>query len=276
MFSDPDLVNLLVLKGGAAVDLIHHINARSSIDIDFSLPSTLPYEDDEAAEKLSAGLSDSLLKGGYQIIDFKLKKVPPGISPDLLAFWGGYKVEFKVVTCEDFNMYQSDPVKLSKLGLHFGAKGKMTIDISMYEFCQDKIEAEIEGHRIFAYSKQMIICEKLRAICQQHPEYCKQTKSHSAARARDFVDIVMLQNTLDEDFVSEENLKMLREFFQAKQVPLELMFQLEETRILHEGDYQSVRDSSTVELENFDFYYQVVTALIQRIKNRLEQIDATP
>ena len=37
MFSDDDLMNLLVLKGDNALDVIHRIASRASIDLDFSV-----------------------------------------------------------------------------------------------------------------------------------------------------------------------------------------------------------------------------------------------
>src|SRR5688500_2815085 len=37
MFSDDDLLEKLVLKGGNAMVLIHRVGARTSVDLDFSL-----------------------------------------------------------------------------------------------------------------------------------------------------------------------------------------------------------------------------------------------
>jgi len=39
MFSDDDLMDILVLKGGNVLDLIYGVSARSSIDIDLSMAS---------------------------------------------------------------------------------------------------------------------------------------------------------------------------------------------------------------------------------------------
>jgi predicted nucleotidyltransferase component of viral defense system len=39
MFSDDDLMDMLVLKGGNVLDLIYEVSARSSIDIDLSMAS---------------------------------------------------------------------------------------------------------------------------------------------------------------------------------------------------------------------------------------------
>ena len=41
LFSDDDLMDTLVLKGGNALDIVHHIAPRASIDIDLSKKTTL-------------------------------------------------------------------------------------------------------------------------------------------------------------------------------------------------------------------------------------------
>ena len=48
MFSDDDLLNRLVLKGGNALDIVYRLNSRSSIDVDFSMEEEFrPDEIDE-------------------------------------------------------------------------------------------------------------------------------------------------------------------------------------------------------------------------------------
>jgi hypothetical protein len=60
------------------------------------------------------------------------------------------------------------------------------------------------------------VIEKLRAICQQMPEYTHRTR-HSG-RARDFYDIYCVVTELGIDLGSEENLELARRIFAAKQV----------------------------------------------------------
>jgi len=52
-----------------------------------------------------------------------------------------------------------------------GHKKTFEIDISKYEYCGGKTQKEYEGYKIYVYSLEMIIFEKLRAICQQTEEY---------------------------------------------------------------------------------------------------------
>ena len=42
MFSDDELLDTLVLKGGNAMALIHRLSTRASIDLDFSMHLDLP------------------------------------------------------------------------------------------------------------------------------------------------------------------------------------------------------------------------------------------
>lgn len=46
-----------------------------------------------------------------------------------------------------------------------------TIDLSKYEYVTGKLELEFDDYTIYVYSPSMIAIEKLRAICQQMPEY---------------------------------------------------------------------------------------------------------
>ena len=39
MYSDDELMEMLVLKGGNAIDLIYGVSSRSSLDLDFSMQS---------------------------------------------------------------------------------------------------------------------------------------------------------------------------------------------------------------------------------------------
>lgn len=45
MFSDDDLMDMLVLKGGNALDIIHQIEHRASVDLDFSIERDFRQED---------------------------------------------------------------------------------------------------------------------------------------------------------------------------------------------------------------------------------------
>ena len=92
LFSDDDLMNQLVLKGGNAMALVHKISSRASVDLDFSTRKKFT---DLAA--VSARLEELLVETfrphGFEVFDFKMIETPDAISPDMTDFWGGYDVQ---------------------------------------------------------------------------------------------------------------------------------------------------------------------------------------
>lgn len=98
MFADDDLMDVLVLKGGNAMDIVHRVNSRASVDLDFSMENDLDHE--EALPRLQKALRSTFELNGYHAFDIRLS-VRPGQMPDELAgFWGGYLVEFKLISKE--------------------------------------------------------------------------------------------------------------------------------------------------------------------------------
>jgi hypothetical protein len=115
----------------------------------------------------------------------------------------------------------------------------------------------------------MIVFEKLRAICQQMPEYAKIVKSpSSSARARDFFDIYTVLENFEIDFTKTENRNLLKYIFQAKRVPLELISKIKLYREYHREDFVSVRNTvkQIDELKDFDFYFDYVCKEINKLK----------
>jgi hypothetical protein len=130
------------------------------------------------------------------------------------------------------------------------------IEFSKYEFCKGKKEAEIDDYTIYVYTLDMLAIEKLRALCQQLPEY--EGRSYKTARARDFYDIYVLVHDAGVNLSAEENVELIREIFAAKKVPLSFMSLLQTTKDFHAPDWPSVQESVTGELRDFDFYFDFV------------------
>ena len=64
------------------------------------------------------------------------------------------------------------------------------IDISCHEYCKYREEREIDGVVVYVYPIDLILIEKIRAICQQLPKYKKYVPQPSRSpRAKDFFDI---------------------------------------------------------------------------------------
>jgi hypothetical protein len=274
MFSDHDLTQRFVLKGGNAIDLVLQVGTRASLDVDLSMETDFtPAELKDILRRLEQALQDVFAPEGYKVFDVTLEEKPPSVTPDIAGFWGGYSVTFKLIETAQYRTFEGDIESMRRNAVLFGAKGKFDIDISKFEFCRNKKAAQIDGCTIFAYTPEMLICEKLRAICQQMPEYgpvVKRTRP-GAARARDFVDIQVLIERFSIEMASPHNLELLRAIFEAKRVPLPLLAKVADFRDFHRADFQAVRDSVKpgVSIQDFDFYFDSVAVLCARLLKAL-------
>jgi hypothetical protein len=114
---------------------------------------------------------------------------------------------------------------------------------------------------IYIYSPQMLVVEKLRAICQQLPAYQQIVPSQQPrARAKDFYDIYLICVHHDVLPLRGQDFDMVRAIFSAKRVPLSFMCQIGAESGRHGADWQSVGDtlSAKEELLPFKFYLDFV------------------
>jgi len=270
MFSDDELEEDLVLKGGNAMDLIHRLSSRASLDLDFSMKHDFIGGVDEFRARVERGLQRTFRPEGYEVFDVKMQEKPDAISDDMKDFWGGYGVEFKITTRELFEANKDNIIDLRKHAIKIGQGQKFLIDISRFEYTDCKEEVDLDGYRIYVYTAEMIVCEKLRAICQQLPEYGEiiRRSYKGKARARDFLDIVVLVDARGIDLTIESNLHLIGEMFKAKRVPLAYLAKIKEQRDFHKADFASVL--ATVkpgqELEDFDYYFDRVLDLVNRLE----------
>ena len=96
MFADDDLMDILVLKGGNALDIAHGMNLRASIDVDFSISGD--FENSEIVKhKIEQSLSERFDSEGYKLFDYKFEQKPSKSKQEIPPFWGGYEVEFKII-----------------------------------------------------------------------------------------------------------------------------------------------------------------------------------
>lgn len=272
MFSDDELMDMLVLKGGNVLDLIYGISARSSIDIDLSMESEFGENKlDSIKVKIRKVLEDTFQEAGYVVFDIKFVETPQKITPDIKDFWGGYEIDFKVIEKTKYPDLEKNIDSLRRNALVVGPNNRKRffIQISKFEFCDKKQEYDIEGYRIYLYSPEMIVFEKLRAICQQMPEYRKLVKSrHQTARARDFVDIYYLLKEYKIETDSRENIELLKCIFNAKRVPLELLGKIKDYKEFHRQDFEAVKDTvkAGIKLKDFDFYFDYAIRICNVLK----------
>ena len=74
--------------------------------------------------------------------------MPRNIGKKYEDFWGGYKIEFKVVSDKLFFENVNNIDRLRKVSTVVGPNQKkvFTIDISKFEYCTDKEAIEIDGY----------------------------------------------------------------------------------------------------------------------------------
>lgn len=261
MFSDDSLMERLVLKGGNLLDIVYEVSTRSSVDIDLSLDGEFESVDDFRS-RVELTLKRTFQEEGYVAFDVNLRTVPEKLSDDMKPFWGGYKIDFKIIDRSKFDELKDDIENLRRNALSVGKKGstKFSIDVSKHEYCGAKQQRDLDEYRIYVYSPEMLVCEKLRAICQQMPEYVSVTKSNPSARARDFVDVHTVAERFSVDFRVQGFQEILYKTFEIKRVPLGLIQSISEYREYHREDFVAV--VTTVkpggQLHDFDFYFDYV------------------
>ena len=117
---------------------------------------------------------------------------------------------------------------------------------------------------IWVYTPAMVATEKLRAICQQMPEYAS---GPPARRARDFYDIFIAVTRAGVDLTNDENRNLIKAMFAVKRVPLPLLERVVWQREVHRPDWPSVTASVPERLEEFDFYFDFVVEQIKALKS---------
>lgn len=286
LFADDELFDKFVLKGGTAL-MIQGFNQRQSMDIDLSLASEFRDSELKQIENIIyKNLKETFNRENHDVIDLSLKKSPTIISGDKKKFWGGYRLEFKILTNQDVEKYDKKEIdfdKLRQLALIVEGSTKKTfkVDISKFEYCDIKQEIEIDHFPIYIYTPLMIVYEKLRAICQQQDEYKELVQVKTTPRARDFYDIHSIldsnlhDETIKKDMLKMENLETLKHIFDMKKVPLSLLDNIRHYREFHRDDFQSVEDTvnDRQSLESYDFYFNYILKITDEILDCLINLD---
>jgi predicted nucleotidyltransferase component of viral defense system len=263
MFADDTLMERLVLKGGNAVSLVHGIGHRSSLDIDLSLEDD--FEDfEDAGRRLVHSLEDRVDSAGYRVFEAGIRPRPANRAgrPET---WGGYTVEFKLIANDRAaRLGASEAQRRQALVIGPAHKRTFRVEISKYEYCAAKQETELDGYTIYVYPPAMIVVEKIRAICQQMPEYL--LVRNKRARARDFYDIHSIITERHVDLGSTHCKSLVEHVFAVKDVSLALIPRIAESRELHRPDWPAVVNSVEGSLESYDFYFDWLVAEIGKLE----------
>jgi hypothetical protein len=247
------------------------LSNRTSLDLDFSIEND--FEDlDEIRNRVQKALENRFLAAGFVVFDFKFVAKPSTAPEGQSLRWGGYQAAFKVMGKQKHEKPGGDLAarRRDSLVIGPGQQRVFTIDLSKYEYVTGKLEVELDDYSIYVYSPNMIAIEKLRAICQQMPEYTLQL--HPSARARDFYDIHLITSLTGLTLHSPENLDVVRHIFSAKEVPVRLLGKIKDQKEFHRPDWDSVKSSSNNDnLAEFDYYFDFVVKQVDSMKTLWEE-----
>lgn len=274
LFSDDDLMDHLVLKGGNALDLVYNIADRASLDLDFSTDRAFSDAEVHVLEqKIMKVLAETFRANDFEVFDMQFKEVPEARDVQTPDFWGGYLIEFKVIERNTFAALKKDAraLRVNAIEVDPAHRRKFKISISKMEYCAVRGQLELDDYTVYVYTPEMIVFEKLRAICQQMPEYTPNTTP--VARARDFFDIHTVMEHFDMKAIASPTSPLLRNIFEAKKVPLALIGRIGQYREYHRPDFASVQ--ATVKpnrrLKDFDFYFDYVVDRCKHLKSLWEK-----
>lgn len=263
---DPVLRDLLILKGGNALALVHKIGMRASLDIDYSMADDI---DDLGgfAVALERALTERFARHDLVVFDFSFVPRPRTTDPASRT-WGGYNAEFKLIdraAGASINVEQMRKAALPVDGDPQAGR-RFRIEISKFEFCADHAELPISDDVVCrVYSLDLVAAEKLRSLCQQMDEYGQ--RRHPAPRSRDFYDIHAMVTEGAVDFGHPDLHALVRASFGQKEVALELLGSLREYLDFHEQDWQQVLNSIPAHKpREFGFYADFVLAETRKLQ----------
>ena len=265
LFSDDVLFEQIVLKGGNALSLVCGLSSRASLDLDFSIEKAFA-DLNETRERIFHALKDRFSTAGYVVFDESFEPKPQ-VQRSRRKLWGGYALQFKLIERDKYKALGGNPESIRRNALVVGPEQqrKFSVDMSKYEYCQGKVARELDSYTIYAYSPEMIVVEKLRAICQQMPQYSPRV--HPSPWARDFYDIWRVVTATGLSVATPENRELLKHVFAAKQVPLRLLGGIEAQREFHRPDWPAVVASVAGPVKEFDFYLDFVAGQVEALKS---------
>ncbi len=241
--------------------LFDNLTSRLSIDADFSVHTDIDNEN-KFFQELKSSVVARFRKEKLDIIDFEWSRKPGKKRAGFPDWWGGWLCEFKLVSFK--HRGKGKEAKTRNALIPDGANSsKVTVEISKHEFCGKKRTKTIQGVKIFGYSRELLVLEKIRAICQQHPDYVYRSSKN---RARDFYDIYELTANADEGFISKCS-SQIENVFLAKEVPLKIMDSLWKDDFIDEqrSGFNEVKDTVTGELHDFAVYVEHLRFFVKDI-----------
>jgi len=267
-FAVNEILKRGALKGGNALDLVYKITSRASDDVDISIDGDFDRITElTVSEQLRFNLDRLFKQKGRIVLDYKFNKRPAKALRAMPGFWGGYKAEFKLTRVPVIPSEKKELDRVRKQAEVIGPYNKRIfgIDLSLCEYLEGKERTQLEGHTIFVYTLEMLLTEKLRAICQSQPQYTLATRRE---RAQDYYDIYLINGEGPIDLNTPENLALIRKVFAQKNVPLRLIGEIPKNHDYHKvGFPRIVTTVEGIEADkDFDFYSKYLDGLVDHLK----------
>ncbi len=266
LVSDEILMKGLVLKGGNALNIAYNIRDRGSVDIDFSMEKDFTEKEKVRIEnQLKFLLNNEFSKEGLFVFDIKFKEKP---KQQKVKVWKGYEILFKTISADLYVEGEESKNRMKAISIKADHSKSFSVDISSYEYVATSKLMDIDGTILRVYTPEMIVIEKLRALCQSLPEY--QTivsTANTKGRARDFYDIWNVCQHFELDFTSDKNKQLLEDIFAAKNVPIKFLDLIPKYKSLQSRDWVNVKDTVEEDLKEFDHYYDFSISIIKNLLN---------
>lgn len=263
---DPVLRNLLILKGGNALALVHKIGMRASLDIDYSMA-----DDIESLGGFAVALEHALTErfARHDIVVFDFSLTPrPRTATAASRTWGGYNAEFKLIDRVAGSTISMEQMRKAAMPIDGDPQAgrRFRIEISKFEFCADQAALPVGDDVVCrVYSLDLVAAEKLRSLCQQMAGYGM--RQHPAPRSRDFYDIHAMITEGGVDFGNPDFHTLVRASFGQKEVPLALLGGLREHLDFHEQDWPQVLNSIPAHKpRGFGFYADFLLAETRKLQ----------
>lgn len=281
IFSNDVLLNKLTLKGGHALEL-QGVNVRASQDIDLAISHNIKFTKEENEPLFRESLTAGFAEVGYQVVNFTFNVRPRHKNKIIEDYehqsklqdvvWGGYHIRFGIMPQKRYITLKNDHVE--NIGAHadttWGNKKNIEIDLSKDEYTEPREETDLEGYTIYLYTPIMIVYEKIRASCQQLPQY---KIGSTKERARDLFDIYELlihNDDLHDQMLSPDSIYILKEMFKLKDVDFSLLLQINSYKKELFNDYQNnvlpqIRNEK--DKQDFKFIFNFAEHLFKQIYN---------
>lgn len=266
LVSDEILMKGLVLKGGNALNIAYNIRDRGSVDIDFSMEKDFTEKEKVRIEnQLKYLLNNEFSKEGLLVFDIKFKEKP---KQQKVKEWKGYEILFKTISADLYVEGKDSENRMKAISIKADHSKSFSVDISSYEYVAMSKLTDIDGTILRVYTPEMIVIEKLRALCQSLPEYQTIVSTASTkGRARDFYDIWNVCQHFEMDFTTDKNKQLLEDIFAAKHVPIKFLDLIPKYKSLQSRDWVNVKDTVEEDLKEFDYYYDFSISIVKNLLN---------